>query len=565
MTLALSLSNAVSGLQAAQANLGLISGNIANAQTPGYSRQVLPVKTRIDDTAGSGGVQTGVAERVTDQVLDSNLLTQNSITSAATTLDSYFQRVQDLFGTVGTNTSLNNSLATFSSSLQTLAATPEDTVAQSNVITQGKALVDQLNNLSSSIQSLRTNADTDINTAVQTVNAQLANIANFNTEIAHARAFNESTATLEDQRDQALQTLSQQLNIQSFTRADDSVVVLTSTGKTLLDSVTEPVTFTPSGTLSATTPGSGVFVNGIDITNDITGGTIGALLQMRNKELPNLTAELNQFTQNLANVAQQTQSSQFVGVTGTPAAGDTYSITVNGGAAFVTAALPANPTLTDIANAVNTAIRAQPGLGAFTAVASGNGILITDPNGKTDPPLNVTIAPGAGNTGTAAFTPTPASNAFAFFTNVTAGNVDNAATITVNPALIGNPALLNGPTGANAVADPTISANLATAVAQQISTFAAAGNFPASQNLTLAAYASQILGQNATAAAAASENSTFQTGVQQEISTRAQSVSAVNMDQELANLSVYETAYSASAHVVSVVQSMFNTLMQSIQ
>ena len=79
------------------------------------------------------------------------------------------------------------------------------------------------------------------------------------------------------------------------------------------------------------------------------------------------------------------------------------------------------------------------------------------------------------------------------------------------------------------------------------------GAGPAPLTLTLSQYAGQILGQSATAAATAHDDSQFQTGVQSEISTRAQSVSAVNLDQELANLSIYQTAYSASARVVQTV------------
>ena len=71
----------------------------------------------------------------------------------------------------------------------------------------------------------------------------------------------------------------------------------------------------------------------------------------------------------------------------------------------------------------------------------------------------------------------------------------------------------------------------------------------------------QILGQNATAAAAAHDNLQFQTGVQNEISTRVQSTTGVNMDQELANLTIYQTAYSASARVVQTVQNMYDALL----
>src|ERR1700680_4048745 len=293
MGLTQSLSNALSGLQAAQTNLALISANIANAQTPGYSRQILPQTTQVLLGQGGGGVVTGVAGKVTDQVLIANLRAQGSVTSASTTLDSYFQRIQDLFGSVGNATSLADTVNKFSGALQTLATTPEDKVAQQNAVNAGQALTNQLNSMSAGVQTLRANADTDIGTAVTLANQQINNIANFNTEIAHARAFNQSTSTLEDQRDLAVQQLAKQLNVQAYTRSDDSMVVLTAGGKTLVDGVAEQLTFTPSGTVTAGSPLSGITINGLDITKDTTSGNIGALLQMRGKQLPALTQELN--------------------------------------------------------------------------------------------------------------------------------------------------------------------------------------------------------------------------------------------------------------------------------
>lgn len=567
MGLTLSLSNALSGLQAAQQNLALISANIANANTPGYSRQILPSTTQIIQGEGGGGVSTGVAARVTDSVLNANLRQQNSVTSAASTLDSYFQRIQDMFGNVGAANSLTDTLSQFSSALQTLATTPEDTVAQTNAVSTGQALASQLNSMSANIQTLRTDADTDIGTAVTQVNTLINNIANYNTEIAHARAFNQSTASLEDQRDQALQQLSQQMGVQAFTRSDDSMVVLTAGGKTLVNGVAEQLSFTPSGTVTAGSPVSGITINGLDITSEIQGGNIGALLQMRNKELPALTAELNQFANNLFNTAQVAQSTQTQTMSGTAAAGDTLTVTING-TAFTTGAIAAPADM----NAIVAAINAQIGPAGFTATATGtNTLQITDPAGN---PLNTSIALNTG-TGTETFAASPPANglpstnsglsappgdAHHFFANVnTATGVDNAGTIEVNPSLVSNPSLLNGVAG---TPSPTIAAALSDAVAQSTQTYAPAGNFPSPLTLTLGQYAGQILGQSATAAAAATDNSTFQTGVQNDMSTRAQAVSAVNMDQELANLTIYQTAYSASARVVQAVNTMFNTLLQ---
>jgi flagellar hook-associated protein 1 FlgK len=146
-----------------------------------------------------------------------------------------------------------------------------------------------------------------------------------------------------------------------------------------------------------------------------------------------------------------------------------------------------------------------------------------------------------------------------FFAGVDlAGGVDNAATIQVHPDLLANPSLLDGPA---ANPDPSISQALASGVTAPAA-FAAAGNFSSGTTVTLSSYASQMLGQTASATAAASDNATFQSSLQTSFAARASSVSGVNVDQELADLTVYQNMYAASAHVLTAVDNMLTTLMQ---
>jgi flagellar hook-associated protein 1 len=668
MGLGISLNEAVSGLQAAQANLALISANIANANTPGYSNQTLPETTQIVTGQGGGGVSTGVAERVTDTTLTNSLRDQNSVASAASTLNTFYAQIQNLFGTVGGASSLADTLNQFSSALQTLSTTPEDTVAQTNVVSAGQKLASQLNGLSQSIQTLRSKADSQIGTAVNQANTLINTINNDNTEIAQAHALGQSTATLEDQRDLAVQQLAQQMNIQTFSRSDDSMVVLTSGGKTLVDGVAEQISFNPSGTLTATSPVSPLTINGLNITGDITGGNIGALLQMRDQQLPALTQELNQFTNQLYN-AGQVATAQVQTINGVPAAGDVISGNIDG-VAFTTAPIAA-PTAASIAAAIQAQFANMPNI--QVTATSPNTIQVTDAAGN---PLTSSLALSAG-TGTETFTATPAANPTApiqvvstqtqtvtgtpaagdvltgtiegiafttagigaattagmaaaiqaqfgafpnikvtatgantiqvtdtqgnpmsstislsagtgtetfaagspsnplpstnsglsglgtgdanhFFSGVNTATADNAATVEVNPSLVANPSLLNGTA---AVPSPGIAGALARSIAQSSPVFAPVGNFTAPQAMTLSQYAGQIIGQNSTAAANASDNSQFQQGVLNNVSSRAQSVSGVNMDEELANLTVYENAYAASGRVIQTVNAMYTALL----
>jgi flagellar hook-associated protein 1 len=669
--LALSLNNALTGLQAAQANLSLISSNIANAQTPGYSRQTLTQQTQY--IAGqAAGVTPGVSQRVEDPILASSLWSQQSTTSAASTLNTYYQEIQNLFGTAGSSTSFADSINGLSGALQTLATSPNDTVAQQNVVTAGQALTTQINGMSSGIQTLRTNADKGINDAVNQVNTLLSQIATYNSQISHARAFNQSVATLEDQRDQAVKQLSQQMNITAYTNSDDSMVVLVG-GITLVDSSAQQLSFTPSGQLNAASVTSGISVNGLNVTPQITGGNIGALLQMRDTQLPALTQELNQFTSQLYNTGQ-VATSQIQTMSGTPAAGDVISGNIEG-VAFTTAGIAAGTSaaiaaavqaqfanypnitvtatgantiqVTDAAgNAMNSSFTLTSGTGNETFVASpaanpssaiqvmstqthtmtgtpvvgdkftatiegttvttaaigattttaiaaaiqaalpaglaahvqvtatGTGtIQVTDTLGNA---LSSTITIAAGSTGTETFAagapnnPLPTTDsglsgpapgdANHLFANVnTATGIDNASTIEINPSLVANPSLLDGTAG---IPSPAIAAALANSIADSAPVFAATGNFSAPLTMTLNQYAGQVVGQNSTAAANATDNQQYQTGVMNQVSTAAQNESGVNMDQELSNLTVFQNAYAASARVIQTVNSMFNSLMQ---
>ena len=215
---------------------------------------------------------------------------------------------------------------------------------------------------------------------------------------------------------------------------------------------------------------SPVTLNGVNVSSSITTGQIGALLQLRDTTLPNVTAELNQFTNNL------------------------FGVTTQGNF-----------------NTTNSATNAT-------------------------------------------------NDANHFFANVNiGGGVDNAASIEVNPSLTADPALLyNGTSGV----DPTIASTIATNLTANTN-FAAAGNFPTAATTTLSNYGAQIIGQAATASAAATQNNTFQSQLQTQMQNQLQSVTGVNLDQELGNLTIYQNAYGASAHVISTIQTMYDALMNA--
>lgn len=468
MGLDVALQNALTGLQATQTQLQVLSSNIANAQTPGYQEETVS-QTPIVTPAGGAGVETGIVQRVSDQILTTNLATQTSVASAASTTDNYLTQLQNLLGTVGSSTSFTGALDSFVSAMQTAAASPSDPVAQSAAVNSGQQLAQQLNSFSSGIQSLRASADTGIATSVTTVNNALNTIGQLNASIVQLQAEGQTTATLQDERDQALDQVAQQLGVTSFVQSNGAMVVTMAGGQSLVNGgIVSQLAYTPAGTVTAGTVMSPVTINGVDVTSSITTGQIGSLLQLRDTTLPNMTAELNQFTNGLYNVS-------------------------------------------------------------------------------TDTNLNTT------NSGT-----NVTNDANHFFANVNiAGGADNASTIEVNPSLVQNTALLYDGISGN---DPTISQTIADSLSAN-TTFAAAGNFATGSTTTLANYAAQIVGQAATASAAATQNNTYQTQLQTQMQNQLQSETGVNLDQELSKLTIYQNAYSASARVISTLQTMYDALM----
>jgi len=467
MSLNVALQYALSGLTTTQAQLQVLSGNIANAQTPGYSRETLP-QTSTPATTGGAGVVTGAIQRVTDKILQASVLQQTSTAGTASTLDDYLKQVQTLIGQVDAGNTIGDAFNSFASAMQTLATTPQDPMAQQGAVNAAQQLAQNLNSLSSGIQSVRQSADSQIATDVGTLNGALDTIGQLNQQISGLQALGQPTATLEDQRDQAVAQVAQLVGISTYSRPDGTLEVLTAQGKTLVDgSIVQHFSYTQAGTVTAATPLSALTVDGIDVTSETTSGEIGGLLQMRDTALPDLTAEVNQFANNLFNVA------------------------------------------------------ATPGL--------------------------QTTNSGLGATN-------DANHIFAGV-NIAAG-VDNAATIQVNPDLLTNPALLDTGVGGP---DPSIAQTLSSNL-QGTATFAAAGTLPATTT-SLNSYVGQIIGSAASAASAATSNAQDQSALLTQMQSQYTSETGVNLDSELSTLIIYQNAYSASARVISTIQSMYDALM----
>ncbi len=304
------LNTALSGLRVSQQQINVISDNIANASTPGYSRKILP-QSLLAVEGVSIGVRSESIIRQVDINLERNLWTQISSVSQLDVKKSYLERIEQFHGPPDSELSIAAELADLQDSFAALAEVPEDAQRQSIVVNQAVDLTNKINDLADLIQTSRNDAQDDIEVAIDRANDLLIQIAEINAEITQRTAFNETTAALEDQRDEAVKELSGLIDISFFIRGDGAMVVQTNRGVELASDIPQRLTFRPEalGPANLYPDGAaGVFVgdpltepaSAIEITQQAPGGEIGGLLELRDEIFPKQRAQLDEFAHKLA-------------------------------------------------------------------------------------------------------------------------------------------------------------------------------------------------------------------------------------------------------------------------
>lgn len=283
-------------LAATQVQLSVTSSNIANADTDGYTRKTASQVAETTSGAGTGVSVSTVTSKVS-RILIEQLSEATSDTAAATTTADYLDQLQSAMGSTTSSddsgTSLANSIADVESALSELANTPESTTLAASAVDALEDLTSQIRDLSSNIQDLRQKADEEIATAVDSANEAIETIDRLNDLILQTSARGESTADLEDARNSALVSLSESLGVTSFITSDGSMKVYTTSGQVLVGSSAHTLSYDASSTVTSdsaydgSSSGlSGITVDGTDITDDLSTGSISALVELRDETLP---------------------------------------------------------------------------------------------------------------------------------------------------------------------------------------------------------------------------------------------------------------------------------------
>lgn len=311
ITLALRI--AQSGLLTNQTALNSVANNIANVNSVGYSRKIVNLEQRV--VSGSGaGVQISEVTRRIDEGLLKSLRLQLSDFNAIDVQTSFFERMQELFGAPGDNTSIAHIFEEFTTAVETLAVSPDRMLEQSDAVRWGQNIAIKLQDMSSTIQDLRKQADDAIADIVERINDLTTRITDLNDEIIARGAVGRDVSDLKDQRDQAVDELSTLVDTRYFFRSDGDIIVFTSGGRTLVDNQPAVLSHDAAASVTPTTTHAegdfdGLFIgqeiSGNDITNEVRGGKLKGLIDLRDSILPDLQSQIDHLAATLRDTVNQ--------------------------------------------------------------------------------------------------------------------------------------------------------------------------------------------------------------------------------------------------------------------
>jgi flagellar hook-associated protein 1 len=308
--LASGLNIALQSLLTQQTAIETTSNNIANVNTPGYSRQRAELSETDPVTIGSltlgTGVEVGKISSLRDAILDSRV---NQETQQQGKLDAYLsnaQQVQTLFNETN-GTGLQAPLTAFFNSLSELASNPSDANVRQSVLTAAQNLSSAFNQSSASLRSTQGGIDRSVVQTVSQINTLTSQIAVVNAQVSGAVSSGQNAGPSIDQRNQLINQLSSLVDVSTIDAGNGSLTLTTSSGAPL---VAGGQSFQLTTQINSTGLQS-IFSQGTDITASITSGQLAGELQIRDQLIPSTLSSLDSLAANLANAVNSQNQAGF--------------------------------------------------------------------------------------------------------------------------------------------------------------------------------------------------------------------------------------------------------------
>ena len=301
----------VTHLQAGLRALSATSNNIANVNTPGYSRQRANLAetpaVQIGNLTFGTGVTISDVTSLRDSILDLRVNQETQQQGQLTAFITSGQQIQTVFNETN-GTGLQAPLTAFFNSLSQLATNPSDANARQGVLTAAQNLASAFNQSANHLTTLQRNTDLSVKQSVTEINSLTAQIATVNAQVSAASGAGQNAGPFIDQRQQLLNQLSGLVDLSEIDAGNGSITLTTTSGAPLVVG-NQSFALTTSG--DATTGLQHVFSQGTDITSKITSGALAGQLQIRDQEIPSTLTSLDTLVASLATAVNTQNQAGF--------------------------------------------------------------------------------------------------------------------------------------------------------------------------------------------------------------------------------------------------------------
>jgi flagellar hook-associated protein 1 FlgK len=556
--------------------IDVVGHNIANVNTPGYTRQVALLEAK--DAQRLGGIMLGRGVEITDVVqlsndfIDTTLRDRRSDLAAMEEKEVYLSVLEGIFNEQ-TGLPLSAQLADFWNAWHDLSSDPAGTDERNILYERGLLLAQSFNDLAYDLNRLEREINISLEAGAARINELLDQIATLSVQIIDVGVTGNAN-DLRDQRNTLLNELSQYLDIVAMEDEDGNVSVSTRKGHILVSKADTYHLSLKSGDIEWQGSGGTQVV----VTDTITGGKMGGWLDMRDGILPQVGADLDELAKSIVREvnqihAQGVGTQAFSSVTGTNAAADSTEEmgTVDSGLDFYdeisdgsfelwlydgTGAVVGSTTINIVKNTTTlealaasiTAIHAN-----MTASVSGGKLQITAAG-------NYRFAFGDDTSGVLA-----GLGINSFFSG------SDASGMGVNP-LLGSTkefiaaARIDPATGAFTDGDNANALALANLQYQDVTVKQwsySRGSTPTSQDAsaTLENHLQSFVGSIGIESQSVQRAREYNEIIVNELNQTRDSISGVSLDEELTNLIEYQHAYAAAAKLITTADEMLQVLM----
>lgn len=305
MSLSSALNIAQTALQTTSRQTSVVSRNVADASNPDYSRRTATV---VSTAPGARSVDI---QRATNDLLFRQNLSALSSWAGQSALYEGMDRLNLAVNGVDNNSGASAAIGNLQQALQLYSSSPSNQTLASNAVEATRQVVRALNDGTNAIQDFRTQTDSQIGAAVGELNTLLAQFQDANTAVISGTNSDTDVSDALDKRDALLKKIAEYVPVSTYTRGANDMVITTTDGSMLFETIPRSVSFSASAGYSAGMPGSAIYIDNVRVSagtggNTDAAGKLAGLLQLRDGVAATMQSQLDEVARGLITAFAET-------------------------------------------------------------------------------------------------------------------------------------------------------------------------------------------------------------------------------------------------------------------